>query len=147
VEKLALIGPMGYSGALGAVARIALTQLFPLRPLEETTFAWAFGRSPELEEEFGEWFRLVMAATTPIKVAPFPFSSKERESLKVPVLFIFGERDNLVGDPQRAEALVQDIPDVTVAVLEAGHLIAAEQPSSTNALLLEFFGPEEDASR
>lgn len=141
VEKLALIGPMGYSGAVGAIVRIMLTQIFPLRPLQDSTFAWAFSRHPALQAEFGQWFRLVMGRTTPFKLAPLPFSAEERKSLRVPVLFIFGERDNLVGNPRSAAALVQDVPDVTVAVLDAGHLVAAEEPSMTNDLLREFLKP------
>jgi pimeloyl-ACP methyl ester carboxylesterase len=141
VKKLALICPMGYAGATSAVLRIMLTQYFPLAPLQDSTFAWAFSQSPALQSEFGEWFRLLMGNTSPIKVAPLPFSSEERQSLQVPVLFIFGERDNLVGDPRRAEELVQDIPSVDVAVLDAGHLAAAEEPASVNELLLEFFRP------
>jgi pimeloyl-ACP methyl ester carboxylesterase len=139
VRKLALIGPMGYSGAVGAIMRIMITQLFPLRFLQEATFAWAFSRSAALQEDFGEWFRLVMGSTSPIKVAPLPFKPEERQAVSVPVLFVLGERDNLVGDPRRAEALVQDIPDVTVRILDAGHLVAAERPQSTNELLREFF--------
>lgn len=139
VEKLALIAPMGYSGAVGAIVRIMLTQLFPLQALQESTFAWAFSRSAALQEDFGEWFRLVMSGTTPAKVAPLPFSAEQRRQLEVPVLFIFGERDNLVGDPVRAERLVQDIPSVQVVILDAGHLAAAEKPVETNALLLDFF--------
>ncbi|MGD2123355.1 MAG: alpha/beta fold hydrolase [Gemmatimonadota bacterium] len=140
VEKLALIGPMGYSGAVGAIIRIMITQFFPLRSLQESTFAWAFSRSSALQEDLGEWFRLVMGSTRPIKVPPLPFSQEERRSLGVPVLFIFGERDNLVGDPRRAEAGVKDIPDVTVEILDAGHLVAAEEPLRTNDLLRGFFG-------
>jgi pimeloyl-ACP methyl ester carboxylesterase len=140
VEKLALLAPMGYAGATSAILRIMLTQLFPIGPLQDGTFAWAFSRNPVLQREFGEWFHLVMGRTAPIKVSPLPFSSEERRSLKVPVLFIFGERDNLVGDPRSAARLVQDIPSASVAILDAGHLVAAEEPSSTNALLREFFG-------
>jgi pimeloyl-ACP methyl ester carboxylesterase len=45
-----------------------------------------------------------------------------------------------VGNPTKAKNLVRDIPNVTVAVLDAGHLVAAEEPSRTNELLREFFG-------
>ena len=55
------------------------------------------------------------------------------------MLFVFGQRDNLVGNPDVARALVRDIPDVRVEVLDTGHLVAAEQPEQVNALLLEFF--------
>ena len=44
------------------------------------------------------------------------------------MLFVFGKRDNLVGDPEAARALVQDIPNVRVEVVDAGHLMSAEQP-------------------
>jgi pimeloyl-ACP methyl ester carboxylesterase len=139
VEKLALFGPMGYSGAIQSVVRIMLAQYFPFKPIQDSTFSWAFSDSATLKEDFGEWFRLLMIGYKPAKVAPLPFSAEERQSLQVPVLFVFGERDNLVGDPEVARALVQDIPDVRVEVLDAGHLVAGEMPAEANALMLEFF--------
>ena len=139
VEKLALLGPMGYSGATQSIVRIMFAQFFPLKPIQDSTFSWAFSDSTALQEDFGEWFRLIMAGTTPRKVAPMPFSAEERQGLRVPVLFVFGERDNLVGDPEAARALVQDIPDVRVEVVEAGHLMGGEKPEQVNALILEFF--------
>ncbi len=139
VEKLALLGPMGYSGAGEAIMRITFAQVFPLKSIQESTFSWAFSDNPHLEEEFGEWFPLLMSGLLPVKVAPWTLSAEARQSLKVPVMFVFGQRDNLVGDPEVARQLVQDIPDVRVEVLNTGHLIAAEQPERVNALLLEFF--------
>jgi pimeloyl-ACP methyl ester carboxylesterase len=143
VEKLALLGPMGYSGAAKSSMRIMFAQFFPLKPIQKNTFSWAFSDHPQLKEEFGEWFTLIMTGYNPSKVTPLPFSAEERRSIKVPVLFVFGERDNLVGDPQAASALVQDIPDVRVAIVNAGHLVAAEQPDRANALVTEFFGERE----
>jgi pimeloyl-ACP methyl ester carboxylesterase len=137
VEKLALLGPMGYAGATRSIVRIMFAQFFPLRPIQESTFGWAFGHDPKLEEAFGDWFRLFLTCF-PQKVAPWPLKPEERQSIQVPVLFVFGERDNLVGDPVQATALVQDMKDVRVEVLDAGHLIGAEQPEQVNALLIEF---------
>jgi pimeloyl-ACP methyl ester carboxylesterase len=139
VGKLALLGPMGYSGAIQSVIRITFAQLFPLRPIQESTFGWAFSNSPKLKEEFGEWFPLLMNNLVPVKVSPLPFSAEERQSLQVPVLFVFGKRDNLVGDPDKARAKVQDIADVRVEILDAGHLVGAEQPEKVNALIKVFF--------
>jgi pimeloyl-ACP methyl ester carboxylesterase len=142
VDKLVLLGPMGYSGATRTIATIMLAQFFPLRPVQARTFRWAFSDDPRLEEGFGDWFRLIMSGTTPAKVAPLPFKPEQRQSVQVPVLLVLGERDNLVGDPARAAALVQDMPDIRVEVVKAGHLMAAEQPEQVNALILRFF--EED---
>jgi pimeloyl-ACP methyl ester carboxylesterase len=139
VEKLALLGPMGYAGATQAVMRITFAQLFPLKSVQESTFRWAFSDSPELEAEFGEWFRLLMSGLNPAKVAPLPLPAESRQNIQVPVLFIFGERDNLVGDPEAARNLVQDMPDVRVEVVSAGHLMAAELPAQVNSLVLDFF--------
>ena len=143
VEKLALLGPMGYSGAVQASLRIMFTQFFPLRPIQDSTFSWAFSDSVALKAEFEEWFRLLMSGTTPVKVIPLPLPAEARQSLQVPVMFVFGERDNLVGDPEAAKALVQDIPDVQVEIVEAGHLMGGEKPAQVNALILDFFeGPQ-----
>lgn len=138
VQRLILLGPMGYSGAIGAIARITLTQAFPIPALQEATFRWAFSGSDKLVAEYGDWFRLLMSGVYPLKVAPFPIPAEERERIAVPVLFVFGARDRLVGDPARAAAGVADIPDVTVRVVEAGHLMAAEAPETVNALILDF---------
>jgi len=140
VEKLALLGPMGYAGATQSVIRITLTQLFPLKLLQDSTFKWAFSDSAQLKEDFSEWFPMIMTGYNSVKVAPMPLSAKQRQSIQVPVMFIFGERDNLVGDPVKAKALVQDIPDVQVGVVEAGHLMGGEIPDDVNQLILDFFG-------
>jgi pimeloyl-ACP methyl ester carboxylesterase len=139
VEKLALLGPMGYSGAFQSVIRITFAQLFPLKPIQDSTFTWAFSDSAQLKDDFSEWFPLIMSGYNSVKVAPLPFSAEERQSLQVPVMFVFGERDNLVGDPQKARSLVQDISDVRVEVVEAGHLMGAEKPEECSQLILDFF--------
>ena len=144
VEKLALLGPMGYAGSTQSIIRIVGAQFFPLKPIQESTFRWAFSDNPELIEEFGEWFQLTMTGYHPHRVAPLPISSEERQSLRVPVLFIFGKRDNLVGDPEKAKVLVGDVPDVRVEVIDAGHLMSAEQPAQVNALVTRFFGEKEE---
>jgi 3-oxoadipate enol-lactonase len=63
---------------------------------------------------------------------------EERRSIAAPTLFVFGTRDNLVGDPEAARALVSDMPDASVAVVEAGHLMAVERPAEIEALILDF---------
>lgn len=142
VEKLALLGPMGYAGATETVTRIMFAQFFPLKLVQENTLHWAFGDNPQLNAEVGEWFRLFMTQTVPKKVAPLPLPVEQRQSLSVPVLFVFGERDNLVGDPEAARALVQDMQDVRVEVVKAGHLMGAELPEEVNDLILDFFAEE-----
>ena len=69
---------------------------------------------------------------------PTRFTPEQRQSLKMPVLLVLGEKDNLVGDPEVARALVQDIPDIQVEVLNTGHLVGAEQPEQANRLIIEF---------
>jgi pimeloyl-ACP methyl ester carboxylesterase len=142
VEKLAMLGPMGYAGANESIIRIMFAQFFPLKPVQKSTFKWAFSDSDKLIEEFGEWFTLTMTGYpgATIRVAPSMLSAEQRQSFEMPVMFIFGTRDNLVGDPQAAKALVQDIPNVRVEIVEAGHLMGGEIPDECNQLILDFFG-------
>jgi pimeloyl-ACP methyl ester carboxylesterase len=139
VEKLVLLGPMGYAGTTESVVRIMIVTFFPLKPIRDNTIPWAFGDDPKVVDAFGEWFQLLMAGVIPKKATPIPFTAEQRQSLRVPVLLILGERDNLVGDPEIARAKVQDIPDIRVEVLDTGHLIGAEQPQRVNELIIEFF--------
>jgi pimeloyl-ACP methyl ester carboxylesterase len=67
------------------------------------------------------------------------FTPEQLQSLKAPVLLVLGEKDNLVGDPENAKTLAQDIPDLRVEILDTGHLIGVEQPDQVNALIVEFF--------
>lgn len=145
VAGLVLIGPMGYAGAVSAIARIMFTALFPIRGLQESTFAWAFSERPELQQDFGPWFRLLMTDVNPAKVAPLPFSPEERSRLRVPVLFVFGRDDRLVGDAEVARERVRDVRDAEVRIVEAGHLSAAEAPDAVNGLILEFLNRLEGA--
>ncbi|WP_373050856.1 alpha/beta fold hydrolase [Thalassovita aquimarina] len=138
VSRMILLGPMGYSGAVGAIVRITLTQMFPFRWLQDATFRWAFSDDEGLRTEYAQWFPLLMEGVFPQKVAPLPFSAEERQRVTVPTMFVFGMRDNLVGDVEKARALVQDMPDVTVETVEAGHLMDGEVPETIDRLILEF---------
>lgn len=138
VDKLVLLAPMGYRGSLSSVLRMTLAQLFPLRPVQTATFRWAFSESETVKAEMEEWFMLLLSGVYPVKVPPLPFKAEARASLEVPVLFIFGERDNLVGDAWEAARIVENIPNAQARVVDAGHLMATEIPDEINALLLEF---------
>jgi pimeloyl-ACP methyl ester carboxylesterase len=138
VDRLILLGPMGYAGATGAVLRIMAAQAFPLAAVQDATFRWAFSDAPAVMAEFDSWFRLVMSQTRPVKVPPLPLPAEERRALSAPVLFVFGTRDNLVGDVKAARAQVADIPGASVAVVDAGHLMGVERPAEINRLILDF---------
>ena len=138
VERLVLLGPMGLTSPMGTAARITLAQLFPVAPLPTATFRWAYSQDAGLQADFAEWFPLVMSGTLPAKVAPWPLGAEARRAMSQPMLFVFGTRDNVVGDPEVARAQVAEIPNARVEVVEAGHLMAAEVPEEIDALILGF---------
>ena len=142
VEKLVLLAPMGYTGTIVSSLRMMFTYLFPLKSIQENTFSWAFSDNSTLKADYKEWFPLLITGYNPAKVMPIPFTAEQRKSLRMPVMFVFGEHDNLVGDPELARALVQDIPNIRVAIVDAGHLMAGEQPAQINALILGFLQAE-----
>ncbi|UCC88650.1 MAG: alpha/beta fold hydrolase [Anaerolineales bacterium] len=143
VQKLILLGPMGYAGTNASILRIMLAQFYPLKPVQESTFRWAFGDDPRLNEGFGEWFRLLMAGVFPRKARPTLFTPEQLQGLDVPVLLVLGKKDKLVGDPENAKMQAQDIPDLRVEILDSGHLIGAEQPEQVNSIIIEFLGVQD----
>ena len=70
VEKLALLGPMGYSGTVESVMRIMLAQFFPFKSIQESTFRWAFSDTPGLEAEFGDIIRKEAKVVLPTPPLP-----------------------------------------------------------------------------
>ncbi|NJP07173.1 MAG: alpha/beta hydrolase [Chloroflexaceae bacterium] len=56
----------------------------------------------------------------------------------MPVLFVFGQYDRLVGNSEVARSRVQDVPQAQAVVVDASHLMAAERPDLINPLMIDF---------
>ena len=138
VDKLILCGPMGYTGTDLSVLRILFTSMYPAPPVRESATNWAFGDDPRINAEVGEWFGTIVKGVIPRQAVPRQFTSDELQNLNKPVLLLLGSRDGLVGDPEETRELAAQLPDVTVEVLDTGHLISAERPEEFNTLVLEF---------
>jgi pimeloyl-ACP methyl ester carboxylesterase len=139
VEKVVLLGPMGYAGTNSSVLRIVLATFFPLKPVQDNTVRWAFGDDPVVLERYGDWLRMYMDGVFSQQARPTVFSSEKLRSLEVPVLLVLGENDNLVGDPDMAKKLVEEVAQIQVGVVETGHLLGVEHPDEVNALIIDFF--------
>jgi pimeloyl-ACP methyl ester carboxylesterase len=140
VEKVVLLGPMGYAGTTASVIRITLAALFPLKPIKENTARWAFGDDASVQEAYGDWLQTVVGGVASKQARPQTIPSEQLSSLQVPVLLVLGARDNLVGDPEKARQLVQDAPNIRVVVIDTGHLLGVEKPAEVNDLILSFLG-------
>jgi pimeloyl-ACP methyl ester carboxylesterase len=139
VEKLALLGPMGMTPATARTAtRIAFVQMFPLAPVQANTTRWALGEDPFVQQEYGEWFGLVMTSSVPKEPWPTTFTPEQLQGMDVPVLLILGERDALTSDPETVKPLANHVPNIQIEVLDTGHLIGVEQPEAVNDLLVSF---------
>jgi len=143
VVKLVLCGPMGYTGTNSSVLRILFTTLFPLQPIQDSATRWAFGDDPDINRAVGEWFSLILKGVISRQARPQPFTRGQLRSLDLPVLLLLGERDGLVGNPDKAGQHVQGMADIQVEVLDTGHLISAEEPDRFNELVIRFIGKEE----
>jgi pimeloyl-ACP methyl ester carboxylesterase len=140
VEKIVLCGPMGYTGTTSSVLRIMFTTMFPVKPVRISVTRWAFGNDPRINDIVAEWFGFILEGVISRQARPFPFTKEQLRSLSVPVLLILGERDGLVGDPEKGRELAKNIPDVQVEILDTGHLISAEKPDQFNKIVLDFLG-------
>lgn len=138
VDKLALLGPMGFGHTSRTVALMVLAQAYPLPALQNWTLAWALGESKPVSEEFGDWFRLVLNGTVPRPIPPASFTPARLQDLNVPTLTIFGTKDAVIGSSSDAVALARNIPEVKMLTVQSGHLIGAELPGRTNDALVDF---------
>jgi pimeloyl-ACP methyl ester carboxylesterase len=139
VEKLVLIGPMGVTPATSStLLRIMLLVAFPAEPIRVSFAQWMFGGSAVVQEEIEEWYHKFVVGVAAREAPPTTFTPEQLQSVQSPVLLILGGNDNLVGDPEKVKPLAQNIPDVQIEILNAGHGIWVEQSEQTDALILEF---------
>ncbi|MEZ7128170.1 alpha/beta fold hydrolase [Nonomuraea sp. AD125B] len=76
-----------------------------------------------------------------------PDSTGTLAALKVPLLVVVGEEDDLT-PPAEAEAMAAAVPGARLEVIpKAGHLSAVEQPEAFNAAVSEFLQTELGAAR
>ena len=139
VEKLVLLGSMGYGSTFKTVLAMIIAQGFPIKLIQEATFRWAFGDAPNVNESFGEWFRIYMKGLVPNPISPSTFKPEQLRKLQAPTLAYFGIKDGVIGDAQKAKTLAENIPDVKIEIVESGHVIGAELPEVVNPAILGFF--------
>jgi pimeloyl-ACP methyl ester carboxylesterase len=139
VRKLVLIGPMGVTPATGStLLRIMLLVAFPAEPIRASFAQWMFGESTIVKEEIEEWYHKFVVGVAAREARPATFTPEQLQSVQASVLLILGDNDNLVGDPDEVKPLAQNISDIQIEILNAGHGIWIEQPEQTNSLILEF---------
>jgi pimeloyl-ACP methyl ester carboxylesterase len=97
-----------------------------------------FGESTIVQEEIEEWYHKFVVGVAAREARPATFTPEQLQSVQAPVLLILGDNDNLVGDPEEVKPLAQNISDIQIEILNAGHGIWIEQPEQTNSLILEF---------
>jgi pimeloyl-ACP methyl ester carboxylesterase len=140
VERLALLGPMGWTPDTTRVAlRIMFVALFPLDVFQDDTVDWALGDDPHVLAESEQWFRHMITDSATRTGAPRTFKASELQDLQVPVLLVIGTRDGLTGDPDKVIELAENAPDIKIEVLDSGHLMGIERAGEVNELMMAFF--------
>ncbi len=147
VNKLVLLGSMGYGSTNKTVIAMTLAQGFPIKPVQEATFRWAFGDDPKVSRSFGEWFRITMKGLMPTPIPPKSLRPEDLQKIKAPTLAYFGTNDGVIGDAEKAKQLAENIPDVRVAIVESGHIIGVELADRVNAEIVDFFDENENKDK
>jgi pimeloyl-ACP methyl ester carboxylesterase len=140
VEKLALLGAMGLTPSTNEnIVRITLSQMFPLKWVQDNTVSWSFGGDPKLRGQIDDWFHLVFR-TAPQQSPPLTMKAEDLQQINVPTLAVLGTKDNLMGDLNAVKELASNVPGIRMAEIEASHLMGVEEPEQCNQLILDFFG-------
>jgi len=139
IEKLTLLGAMGLTPSTNEnIMRITLSQMFPLKWVQDNTIYWSFGDRPELRSQIDEWFYLVFQ-TAPQQSPPITMKAEELQKVNVPTLAVLGTKDNLMGDLEAVKKLASNVPGIEIVEIETGHLMGMEKPEICNQLILDFF--------
>lgn len=117
-------------------SEVLVSEVLPalIGPTTKERRAMVFGRVKGLVQSAPPgavaWAQRAMAAR--------PDSFDTLSALKVPVLVVVGEEDEL-SPPAEAEAMARAVPDGRLEIIpKAGHLSAVEQPEAFNAAVTEF---------
>jgi pimeloyl-ACP methyl ester carboxylesterase len=140
VDKIVLLGSMGLTPSTNEnIIRITLTQLFPLKWVQDNTVRWSFGDDPNLHAQIDDWFYLVLQ-TAPQESPPVTMMAEELQQVKAPTLAMLGTKDSLMGDLEKVKELATNVPGIEIVEIDASHLMGMEKPEVCNQLILDFFG-------
>jgi pimeloyl-ACP methyl ester carboxylesterase len=121
-------------------SEVLVSEVLPalIGPTTKERRAMVFGRVKGLVQSAPPgavaWAQRAMAAR--------PDSFGTLSALKVPLLIVVGEEDELAS-PADAEAMARAVPEGRLEVIpKAGHLSAVEQPEAFNAAVVEFLRTE-----
>ena len=143
IPKLALLGSMGYGHTQKTITLMIIATSFPFDWVRKKTSEWALGTDPFVQDQFGEWFELVLKGTMPKPTSPVSFTSEDLQNLNAPVFAFFGTKDQVIGDANAARELAMNMPNCQVELVESGHLVGAEKADYVNEKLVSFFGDED----
>lgn len=138
VDKLCLIGPMGFTPLIEIIPFMVWVQIFPIPPFIDYSINRAFGDSQVVHSLCNEWFRISLSGTIPQPTPPQVFTPDELATVNIPTMLILGSRDKMVGDPNKVISLAGKMPEIQIKVLDSSHLIYVEKSGEVNSLLKTF---------
>lgn len=136
LTSLILISPHGLVRGGSRSFRLALSTLLPLPPVERSTAAWILRGEKPLRNTFHRWLELHLSGSVPALPRSTLVTPRERGSLSLPVLVLFGEHDPVAGRVEDLRGLT--VPEGRVEFLPGGHLLNAEQPEAVNRQIAAF---------
>lgn len=148
VKKLVLLSPaqtFGQVENLGKALSGLNLKIFPSTKSNDKFFK-AFSYYPEkINPLFKNQLYLAYkyGNSRPRLLNMWPFSKKELESIKIPVLILIGDHDIINSEKTLIKAQ-KYLPNVETGVIkDAGHFLSMDQPENTNKIIIEFLTKKE----
>lgn len=139
VGSLALFGPMGLTQLTnGSIFMLSVSSMYPFQFIRNKVTIWALGSDEYIHHKYGKWFNSVMKHTIPSVAMPVPMTTEQKQQMTLPVLLFLGTQDKIVGDAKTAKKMAADYPNISIEVLESGHLIAVEHSEIVNKRIIKF---------
>ena len=139
VESLALLGPMGLTPITGGtIFMMSLPTMYPFQKIFDKTRLWALGPDEEVNRKYGEWFEAILQHTVPSLTTPIAMTTEQKQKMDLPILLVLGTKDPLVGDAEIAAEAGREFPNITIEILESGHMIGVERAEVVNEMIRKF---------
>jgi len=139
VGSLVLLGPMGLTQISGAtITMMTLPTMYPFQFVYDRTLTWALGSDKYVMSKYRDWFQAIIKHTIPSLAAPVPMTTEQKNQMDLPILLFLGTDDGLVGDAEKAAETASEFPNITIEVLNSGHIIGVEKAEYVNGKIGDF---------
>ena len=143
IEKLVLLSPAQTFTLINPSSEMLTNIVYTIKPKRkrlQKVLETMSSNVGNIKQEFVEQYHIASqkASVDKFVLQMMPYSNKELEALKMPVLVLIGDED-IINDDKSIEKAKETLPhSFTEIITNAGHFLSIDQNNVVNSKILEF---------